>query len=72
MKRTPAPRGGLLSGPAPPGPSVSGLVEEDIARLRVLGDLRGESVELLYGLGVDFLEGTDRMRGGGVRKINMH
>lgn len=35
--------------------SVSGLVEQDVARLGVLRDFRGKSVELLYRLGVDFL-----------------
>ena len=39
---------------SPPG-SVSGLVEQDVSRLRVLGDLRGQPVELLYGLSIDFL-----------------
>ena len=35
---------------------VSGLVKEDVARLRVLGDFRSESIEFFYGLRIDFLQ----------------
>ena len=38
--------------------SLSGLVKQDVARLRVLGDVRREAVELLDGLGIDFLSHT--------------
>lgn len=34
---------------------VSGLIKEDVARLRVLGDFRSETVEFFYGLCIDFL-----------------
>lgn len=37
-------------------PSVSGLVKEDVAWLRVLGDFRSETVEFFYGLCIDFLQ----------------
>lgn len=40
--------------------SLSGLVEEDVPRLRVLGDVGGEAVKLLDGLGVDFLHRQNR------------
>ena len=36
--------------------SVSGLVEQDVSRLGVLGDVRRQTVELLDRLGVDFLQ----------------
>lgn len=35
---------------------VSGLVEEDITRLRVLGDFRSETVKFFYGLCINFLQ----------------
>lgn len=35
---------------------VSGLVEEDVARLRVLGDFRSEAVKFFYGLCINFLQ----------------
>lgn len=38
-----------------PTPSVSGLVEEDVPRLRILGDVRRQAVELLNCLGINFL-----------------
>lgn len=38
--------------------SLPGLVEEDVPRLRVLGDVRGKSIKLLDSLGVDFLPDT--------------
>lgn len=47
-------RGGAAGGRR----SLPGLVEEDVPGLGVLGDVRGESVELLDGLGVDFLPNT--------------
>lgn len=43
--------------------SVSGLVEEDVARLGVLGDFRSQAVEFLYGLRVDFLQEGDTQEG---------
>lgn len=36
--------------------SVPGLVKEDVTRLRVLGDFRCETVELLYSLCINFLK----------------
>lgn len=38
--------------------SLPGLVEEDVSRLRVLGDVWGKPVKLLDGLGVNFLHKT--------------
>lgn len=48
--------------PARLRPSLSGLVEEDVPRLRVLGDVGGEAVKLLDGLGVDFLPDKQKVR----------
>lgn len=45
---------------------VSGLVKEDVARLRVLGDFRSETVEFFYGLRVNFLQ--EQKKHGRVRK----
>lgn len=42
--------------------SLPGLVEQDVSRLRVLGDVWGKPVKLLDGLGVDFLHGTSKTR----------
>lgn len=40
--------------------SLPGLVEEDVSRLRVLGDVWGKTVKLLDGLRVDFLHDTSK------------
>lgn len=47
-----------VADPAPA--SLPRLVEEDVSRLWVLGNIWGKSVELLDGLGVDFLHDTGR------------
>lgn len=36
-------------------PSFSGLIEQDVSRLRVLGNVRSQTVELLYRLCINFL-----------------
>lgn len=62
----------VLRGAAVGRRSLPGLVEEDVPGLGVLGDVRGESVELLDGLGVDFLPNTHNtaFRGGnGQRRV---
>ena len=41
--------------------SLPGLVEEDVPRLGVLGDVRGKSVKLLDSLGVNFLPNTQNV-----------
>lgn len=43
-------------GDLPLAGSVSGLVEQDVSRLRVLGNVRRQTVELLDRLRVDFLQ----------------
>lgn len=45
-----------LSGISPPAGSVSGLVEQDVSWLRVLGNVRRQTVELLDRLRVNFLQ----------------
>lgn len=52
---------GLKTRILPPPRSLPGLVEEDVPRLRVLGDVRGESIKLLNSLGVDFLPDTQKV-----------
>lgn len=48
--------GGFQMGGVPDIPLLfSGLVEQDVPRLRVFGNVGGQTVELLDGLGIDFL-----------------
>lgn len=48
----------VLSSPVSLSLSLSGLVEEDVSRLRVFWDVWGKPVKLLDRLGVDFLHNT--------------
>lgn len=49
---------------------VSGLVKEDVARLRVLGDFRRETVEFFYSLCINFLQGQKDDTQQGQKKIS--